>query len=81
VPRDEIRAKVLKAATAKPLADERVFVPARSGLQRAVVITTNGRSRSRLSSEGRQRDPAGPRAFARGPSGPSYGGTRGRFSS
>ena len=41
----EIRPHVVKAAT-KPQTSNRVFVPARSGMQRAVVIETTGRSRS-----------------------------------
>jgi len=50
MPRDDVRVQLLKAA-AKPVTKERVFVPARSGMQRPVVITTTGRSRTRQSSE------------------------------
>ena len=46
----EIRPHVVKAAT-KPQTSNRVFVPARSGMQRAVVIETTGRSRSQASSD------------------------------
>jgi len=37
-------------AIAKPVTSNRVFVPARSGMQRAVVIETTGR-RNRVSSD------------------------------
>ncbi|SDR60620.1 hypothetical protein SAMN05444161_7657 [Rhizobiales bacterium GAS191] len=50
LPIDEVRPQVLKAI-AKPSTTNRVFVPARSGLQRAVVIETTGRSRNRVSSD------------------------------
>ncbi|MBW0003424.1 MAG: hypothetical protein JO216_08050 [Hyphomicrobiales bacterium] len=43
---DELRPHLLKAVS-KPSASNRVFVPARSGMQRAVVIETTGRPRSR----------------------------------
>ena len=47
---EEMRPQLLKA-TQKPALSNRVFVPARSGMQRAVVIETNGRSRNRISSD------------------------------
>jgi hypothetical protein len=50
LPAAEIRPHVLKAAS-KPSMSNRVFVPARSGLQRAVVIETTGRPRQRTSSD------------------------------
>jgi hypothetical protein len=46
LPVAELRSHVLKAAS-KPPTSNRVFVPARSGLQRAVVIETTGRPRMR----------------------------------
>ena len=49
LPVDEVRPMVLKAI-AKPVTSNRVFVPARSGMQRAVVIETTGR-RNRVSSD------------------------------
>jgi hypothetical protein len=57
LPLDEVRPLVLKAI-AKPSTTNRVFVPARSGLQRAVVIETTGRSRNRASSDLAGRTPA-----------------------
>ncbi len=56
MPASEIRPHALKAA-AKPPASNRVFVPARSGMQRAVVIETTGRSRHRISSDIAPRPP------------------------
>lgn len=50
-PAAELRPHLLKAM-AKPTTSNRVFVPARSGMQRAVVIETTGRSRTRRSSSG-----------------------------
>ena len=50
MPAAEMRPHVVKAA-AKPQLSNRVFVPARSGMQRAVVIETTGRSRHRASAE------------------------------
>jgi len=49
MPAEDIRPHVLKAA-AKPPVSNKVFVPARSGMQRAVVIETTGRPRNRASS-------------------------------
>ena len=46
MPATELRPHLLKAV-AKPSMSNRVFVPARSGMQRAVVIETTGRSRPR----------------------------------
>ena len=48
---DELRPHLLKAVS-KPSASNRVFVPARSGMQRAVVIETTGRPRARKLSSG-----------------------------
>jgi hypothetical protein len=51
MPVAELRPLLLKAA-AKPSTSNRVFVPARSGMQRAVVIETTGRPRARKPSPG-----------------------------
>jgi len=56
MPAAEIRPHVLKAA-AKPQTPNRVFVPARSGMQRAVVIETTGRPRRRPSPDLSPRPP------------------------
>jgi hypothetical protein len=48
---EELRPHLLKAVS-KPNATNRVFVPARSGMQRAVVIETTGRPRARKPSPG-----------------------------
>ena len=63
MPAAEIRPHAVKAA-AKPPASNRVFVPARSGLQRPVVIETTGRPRHRTSSDLAPRPPGrfGPRS-------------------
>jgi hypothetical protein len=58
MPAVEIRPHALKAA-ARPPTSNRVFVPARSGMQRAVVIETTGRPRSQATSD------LGPRAPGR----------------
>jgi hypothetical protein len=56
LPAAEIRPHALKAAT-KPQISNRVFVPARSGMQRAVVIETTGRPRRRVSPDLAPRPP------------------------
>jgi hypothetical protein len=43
---EELRPQLLKAVS-KPSTSNRVFVPARSGMKRAVVIETTGRPRAR----------------------------------
>ena len=58
MPLEEIRPHVVKAAV-KPPTSSRVFVPARSGMQRAVVIETTGRPRHRVSSDMSSRPPGG----------------------
>jgi hypothetical protein len=50
LPMEEVRPHVIKAVS-KPSTNNRVFVPARSGMQRAVVIETTGRSRNRATSD------------------------------
>jgi hypothetical protein len=62
MPSDTVRTELLKSA-ARPANKERVFVPARSGMQRAVVITTTGRPRSRQTGDfaSRSLDRAGSR--------------------
>ncbi|MFI5012470.1 MAG: hypothetical protein ACHQAY_08985 [Hyphomicrobiales bacterium] len=50
LPSDEVRPHVLKAVS-KPSQSNHVFVAARSGLQRAVVIETTGRPRNRASTD------------------------------
>jgi hypothetical protein len=56
MPAEEIRPHVVKAAVKPPMSN-RVFVPARSGMQRAVVIETTGRPRNRISSDTSTRSP------------------------
>jgi hypothetical protein len=51
MPAADLRPHLLKAA-AKPSTSNRVFVPARSGMQRAVVIETTGRPRARKPGSG-----------------------------
>ncbi len=51
MPAEELRPHLVKA-TSKPLTSNRVFVPARSGMQRAVVIETTGRPRARKPGSG-----------------------------
>ncbi|MBV9567507.1 MAG: hypothetical protein JO172_05155 [Hyphomicrobiales bacterium] len=51
MPATDLRPLLLKAV-AKPSTSNRVFVPARSGMQRAVVIETTGRPRTRRPSSG-----------------------------
>jgi hypothetical protein len=76
LPLEAVRAQFLKSA-GKPAISERVFVPARSGMQRAVVITTTGRPRNRQSSElaSRGLDRADPRPIGQ------YGAPRSRYPS
>jgi hypothetical protein len=50
MPAEELRPQLLRAVS-KPTSN-RVFVPARSGMQRAVVIETTGRPRARKPSAG-----------------------------
>jgi hypothetical protein len=50
MPPAELRPHLLKAAS-RPNVSNRVFVPARSGMQRAVVIETTGRPRLKKPSE------------------------------